>query len=344
MFNKKIISIDNLINNIKQVRKYNQNSLVCAMVKADAYGVGADIVVQTIDEYVDWYGVACFFEAKKVRGLTNKPILIVGPIDEIDESYSYTCSSLEDIERLISLDRVVNIHIKVNSGMNRYGFKEISEFRRALKLVKRSKLILEGIYTHFATTDDLIDKQMERFKKFINLCHRYQFNPIIHADNSAVNMYKNHQLDMVRIGYNLYNQDDKTFSSVTQIRSKIVQINDIKRGELVGYNRRFVAKKRMKIAVIPIGYADGFDLRYIGFKLNIRGEECEVLNVCMDCFMLDISRSDMKKGDDIYILDNINSLHRYSEYAGISEYQVMTNFSHIRAERLISSSQCEYEQ
>ena len=113
MFNSIIINKDNLINNIKQVKVNNPNSKICAMVKANAYGVGQTEVVQILDDYVDYFGVACFFEAVNVAKKANNKILIVGPLekDVIDERFSYSCHSLADVEYLISNNKKVNIHI-----------------------------------------------------------------------------------------------------------------------------------------------------------------------------------------------------------------------------------------
>ena len=331
MYNEIIISKDNLINNIKQVKKYNPNSLICAMVKANAYGVGVENVVSAIDKYVDYYGVACFFEAKNLRSCTDKKILILGSVDEIEEDFSYSCNSIDDVMKLIESGKHINLHLKINTGMNRYGFSSVKELKQAIKLIKKSNLDIEGIYTHFATADEYVNIQMDRMRKYLKILQKHNMNPIIHTDNSRVNREKNHHLDMVRIGYDLYNQDDKNFSSVVSIRSKIVDIRIVRKRALVGYDYRYVAKKKMSVAIVPIGYADGFDIRYIGMDLLVMNKKCKVLNVCMDCFMLDVSDISIKKGDDIMILDHINSLNKYADYTKTSPYQVMINFSHVRA-------------
>ena len=337
MFNEMIIHKKNLINNIKQVRFENPNSKICAMVKANAYGVGLNEVVQVIDEYVDFFGVACFFEAKMLNNLTSKKILIVGALEfaDIDETFSYACGSVNDIEYLISLNKSINIHLKINSGMNRFGFKDIKSFKKALNLISSSKLIIEGIFTHFATCDEFVKEQTKVFKRFVKIVNAHGYYPIVHADNSFVNEKFNHHYDMVRIGFNLYNRNGGWFLPVVEIKSRVVQTYNVKKGELVGYNYRFVADKNMKIAVVPIGYADGFSLRYIGLNLVVKGVECKVLNVCMDCFMLDISKVKIKKGEEIYVLNKFNSLTKYSSYEEISDYEIMTRFSAIRAKRII---------
>ena len=338
MLNEIIINRYNLLRNLSFIKEQNPNSLICAMVKANAYGVGMKEIVKILDEKVDFFGVASAQEAVRLRKYTKNKILIFSPIERksvIDNDFSYTCCDIEDVEFLINKKVVANIHLKVNTGMNRYGFNSIKEFKRALSLIKKSKLKLEGVFTHFATSDDYVDKQMKIFNKYILVTKRAGFKPIIHADNSSVCELKNHHLDMVRIGFNLYNRFSDNFLPVAEIKSIITQIQEIKKGELVGYDRRFVAKKKMRVAIIPIGYADGLSLAYLGMKLNIKGQECEILNICMDCFMLDVTKLDVKKGDKIGILNNLNPISKFAKYRHTSEYEIMCNFSSVRATRRI---------
>ena len=182
-----------------RIKADNPNTLVCAMVKANAYGVGLKQVVKSISGLVNFFGVVCFFEAKKVKKYCTNKILIVGALERgnIDPAFSYTCNSVKDVKYLTKKQQSINIHLKINSGMNRYGFSSLSKFKKALKIISKSKLNLEGLYTHFATADNYADKQMKKFNNFIALCKKMGFNPIIHSDNSAVNLIKNHHLNMV---------------------------------------------------------------------------------------------------------------------------------------------------
>ena len=337
MFNEIIIYKDNLINNIKQVKTANQNSKICAMVKANAYGVGMKEVVEILENYVDFWGVACFFEAQIISNITKKKILIVGALEKesVDESFSYSCGDVDDVQSLIKLNKKINIHLKINSGMNRYGFTDIKEFKKAMDLISKSKLNVEGIYTHFATVDGFTEKQMDIFNKFVKVCKRFGFNPIVHADNSFVNEKYNHHLDMVRIGFNLFNQSKGWFLPAVKIKSKFVKVQEVKKGELIGYDYRCVAQKNMKVAIIPVGYADGFDLKYVGLDLNIDGKLCKILNICMDCFMLNITNLDIKKGDELFLIDEFNPLSVYSNYLETNEYEILTKFSQMRVIRVI---------
>lgn len=345
MFNEILINKDNLINNIKQVKQNNPNALICAMVKANAYGVGAEIVVPILTNHVDYFGVACFFEAEKIKNLTNKKILIVGKFEknEISERYCYTCSSLEEVNYLINFNKNLDIHLKVNSGMNRFGFSNLKEFKLAIKKILKSKLHIDGIFTHFATSDEYVEVQNNRFKEFVNIANEFNIKPIIHADNSIVQETKNHGYNMVRVGFCLYNQLNFKYNPVIEIRSKVVQINKVKKSDLVGYDYRYVANKKIKVAVLPIGYADGLDLHLIGFEINVNNVNCKILNICMDCCMLDVTKTKIKKEDYIYLINKNNPLIKFAKYLKLSEYQVMCNFSYARANRLILSSHCKDE-
>ena len=118
---------------------------------------------------------------------------------------------------------------------------------------------------------------------------------------------------------------------VVSIKSQVVQVNKCVCGDIVGYNKRCVVTKPTKVAVIPVGYADGFLSSYIGLKIWVKGKLCEVLNVCMDCFMLDVSNLNIKKGDFVFLINKQNPLSKYSRYSNLSEYEVMCNFHNIRA-------------
>lgn len=341
MFNKFMISKENLFNNLKQVKKNNPNSKICAMVKADAYGVGMCEIVKLLDNKVDYFGVACFFEAVEVRKLTDLPILIISPIGEIDfelcEKFNIEISinGIDDIKRIIKSNNKVGLHIKINSGMNRYGVKNESEYERMLKLIKKKNLPLKGLFTHFATKDDYVETQMKSFEEYLRIAKNFGLNPILHTDNSIVNLTSNHHLDIVRIGFNLYNKDENGFSPVVKIKSVIAHENFVHKGELIGYDKKYIADKNLRIGVVPVGYADGFLQGLKGFEIYNDGEFLSVLNICMDCFMLDISNTKLKVGDNIDILNHSNSLSRYAKYLNTNEYEIMTNFSKIRADRVI---------
>ncbi len=337
MFNNFYISKSNLANNIKQIRQKKPNAKVCAMVKANAYGVGVSAVVKILNKYVDFFGVSNFDEAKNIKDIAKHKILITGAFDSkhFEPSFSYTCNSLEDIKTFKKLNTTVFVHIKINTGMNRYGISNMAEFEKCLKIIKQSKIVLEGVYTHFATTDQNVETQTKKFNQFVEVLKKYDLHPIIHADNSHVLDKFAHNFDMIRIGFDLYNNSNPPYKPVVLIQSQITQVNKIKANEMVGYDKRFISKKPMTVAIVPVGYADGFDMKYLGLNLNIGGAKCQVLNICMDCFMLDISKTKLKKGDKVNILDSANPLSLYANYSGTSEYEVMCKFGNVRANKFV---------
>lgn len=340
MFNKFYINKQNLINNIKQAKHKKPNIKICAMVKANAYGVGENFVAKILNKYVDFWGVACFFEASRLKWLTRKKILITGALDinHINTRFSYTCNSLNDVIALSKLNKKINIHLKINTGMNRYGLASVDEFESCLIKLKETKLNLEGVYTHFATTDNFVETQLKTFYYFLALLPKYNLKPIIHADNSHVFDCYTHNFGMARLGFNLYNSSILPYKPVVSISSQIVQINKVKTGQCVGYDKRFIANKNLKVAVLPIGYADGFDMKNLGLKLTVDGKKCEVLNICMDCIMLDITKTKLKKGDTVYILNQANPLSLYAKHQSTSEYEIMCKFNSLRADRIITNS------
>ena len=336
MFNLLKIDCKRLLYNLNIIKK-RTGSKICAMVKANAYGLGVKQVVKILNEKVEFLGVETADEADELAKLTNAKILIVGALQRGRiKNYSYAVSSVEDLKYLIKKNKKINIHIKVNTGMNRFGcnFKEL---KNMVEMIKNSQLNLEGVFTHFATSDRFSDLQYKRFMRAKRFILSQGLKPIFHADNSA-NLFK-HDLDMVRIGFALYNEC-QIFKPVASIDAKVLQIREIKAGELVGYDYNFVASQKMKIALVSLGYADGFSRKYIGMKLVINGQFCKVLNVCMDCFMLDVSALNLKVGDSLPILDDNNSLQKYANFAQFSPYEVMTNFGHIRAKRKITNLGC----
>lgn len=333
MFNTVFFNKINLIHNILQIKKRAKKQKICAMVKANAYGTGIKDAVKALKNHVSYFGVSNISEARRVKKYTNKPILITGALDisQLSTRFDYTCNSLVDVQILANTKKQLNIHLKVNTGMNRYGISSLREFEKCLNLVQSSRLNLKGVYTHFATTDNYVEQQTQTFLKFLSILKKHNLKPIIHADNSHVFDLRQHNFDMVRIGFNLFNSSVPPYLPVIEIESQITQINWAKPNELVGYDRHFVANSTKKVAVLPVGYADGFDMHYLGLKLNIGGKACKVLNICMDCLMLDVTNTTLKKGDKVKILSPANPLKLYADYAGTTEYEVMCKFGHIRA-------------
>lgn len=341
------ISKKSLENNISAIRRHMGNSTkICAVVKANAYGLGVENVCKIIEDEVDYWAVVSVFEALELRKISpQKPILILGScnIEYANEcakhNITLSVSSVDEIRYLNkNLTSILNIHLKLNTGMNRYGVSNIKDLKNMLLEIKKcDRLKLTGVYTHFATKASdtkFIEKQYEKFKKMLNYVPKS--NIIVHCSSSYVTLTDKQKLcNMVRVGFSLYGNlyNRLKIEDVVSVRAKVMFLHTISAGETVGYDRTFVAKKRTKIAVCSMGYADGF-ARNLGnnFKVLINGKWAPVVGrVCMDCFMADVTNiPQVYVGSRVTILgedgDNKITLSDIAKAVDFSPYEVLLNF------------------
>lgn len=333
------------VDNIKS--KLEKKVKFCAVVKANAYGVGVHTVCGKLYGLADFFAVANLKEALAIRVFDKQTkILILGAIhsDEYDEcasnNISVSISSINHLyECLRNVKSTINIHLQVNTGLNRFGFRSLSVFKNALKLIEDSKLIkLEGLYSHFATKEKdkiFIKKQFYKFgmfRRFVNkkvICHI--------ANSYALTLHKDYQLDMVRTGFLMYAGDERFGNKmILTIKSKIVNILTVRKSESIGYDRSYCASKKMKVAVIPIGYADGLDRRLSNnFSLLINGVKCKIVGkICMDVCMVDVTDVDCSLYDEVVVLGKqkrqIITLQDYANALDTSLYEILLKFNYSR--------------
>lgn len=311
-----IVCNNEILDNLKEVRKrLNRNTLVCAVVKADAYGFGMAKICHLLKSRVDYFAVARVSEFLKYKELgIDKPCLILSPLQNreyviaIKEKAEITIDNCEDLEYVIGLCKNYNtsckIHLKIDTGMNRYGIKTKEMLIKILEKIKESAVIdLVGCYSHLynAQKTQFVEKQKEKFVEFKEIILSLGFSPIFHIANSIGSKDSSLAFDMVRIGYSLYT---KGKGSEHKFICEVSSIKKINKGEIVSYCGTFKAKKDMLIAVCNAGYADGVN-RHLSNKgrVIINGKYCKILgNICMDSFMVDISDvDDVKKGDEVII-------------------------------------------
>lgn len=355
-FNNFIINLSNLKYNYKQIKSFvGANVKVCAMVKADAYGHGMVDVCKAINN-ADYFGVANVLEAKIIRKFNkNTPILIVG-VAELNSliwcsknNVAITVSSVYELQKILNClkGETLKLHIKVNTGLNRIGVSSLYEFKQMLSFINlHNNLILDGVFTHFATKFedvDFIRFQHNKFLKFVKLIKNKEV--VVHSCNSyaTLNFVKYHH-NMVRSGFNLYGwqlHNKLLFKSVLSITSKVVFIHNIKKGESVGYDRSFKAEKNMVIGVLPIGYADGLDRRLSNnFSVLINGEFVPIIgNICMDVCMVDLSKVSAAVGDEVTLLGKNGNKsitpYLYAEALGTSPYEILLKFKYDRMNRIL---------
>lgn len=346
--NDYIVNVKYLKENIKNIKsKLNKNVKLCAVVKANAYGIGAHTVCKHISELVDFFAVANLKEALSIRLYDKKTkILILGAINKdeynecADNDISISISSINHLQDCIkNVRKKINIHFQVNTGLNRFGFRSINVFKNALKLIENNPLInLEGLYSHFATKEKdkcFIKKQFYKFGFFKRLVSK---NVICHIANSyATTLNSKFHLDMVRNGYLLY-AGNKSIGNkmILSIKSRIVNIIDVKKGDSIGYDRSFFADNKMKIAVVPIGYADGLDRGLSNnFSLLINDVKCKIVGkICMDVCMVDVSNIKCQLYDEVVVLgrqkNNEITLQDYADVLDTSPYEILLKFSYFR--------------
>ena len=326
------VDLDAIKHNLTVTKKaLKDNMKLAAVVKADGYGHGSVPVSLYIKDIVDFFCVATLEEGINLRyhGIT-KPILILAciPRESYKESIVFdireSVFTLDQAKRINDeageLGKKISIHIAIDTGMNRIGFKPTKESADIIKEISEMENIdIEGIFTHFHSADesDLTSakEQESLFIQFLDLLKSMGIKPaIVHASNSAaiVNGIGT-DFDMVRLGITMYgvapsnevNLADFDYRPALSIYSTITYIKRIKAGECVSYGATFKAEKDMDIATISFGYADGYprDLSNKGYVL-INGVKCNIIGrICMDQTIVDVSDvPNVNKGDTVVIL------------------------------------------
>ena len=313
MSGKLIIDVKNVRENISKIKSQCKGSLFCGVVKANCYGVGIGLCAHLYD-LVDYWAVANTREAKELAKISDKPILVLSPLSYLELSdtdiykqrnIEYAIDSIDVLKHLIKHKRSISIHIAVNTGMNRYGV-DYAIFTKMLHMLSKQRyVLLKGVFSHFySCRQEDMDNQYKRFIMFADKAKKQYKDVICHISNSAGLAYN---LDMVRVGIAMYGTAD---TDCISLESEVKAVRCVNKGENISYNAHFAAEKDMRVAVIPLGYADGIMRRYGGGCVLINGKACPVVgDICMDCFMVDISLvDDVQVGDCVTIIGKSDKL------------------------------------
>ena len=239
-------------------------------------------------------------------------------------------------------DKKYPIHIKLETGMHRLGFKDL-ELDELSKKLNKINVKVKSIFSHLSSSDipsenEFTSKQLNIFEKnSTNLIEKIGYVPIRHVLNSSgITNYTNHQYDMVRIGIGMlgesqYSEIKKQLQPVVSFKTVSSQISLVENGESVGYSRRFKAHKPTKIATIPVGYADGIP-RLIGNEVGSVGINKNLApivgSICMDMMMININHiPNVKEGDIVTIFNAKPSLREFADYCKTITYEVLTSIS-----------------
>lgn len=323
------INLDNIIWNFNEAKKLLlKETKIAAVLKANAYGHGAIEVARVlVDKGVDYIAVACLLEAIELRKeFKDIPILVMGYTSDehlhIAVEYNITLTIFSALQGELlskiaaSLKTIQKVHIKIDTGFNRLGFKWSKDLKDIIKSIYKLKNIeVEGIFTHLALVNRQEDeKQFDLFQKVIEEIEEEKIHiPIKHVcDSIGMVRYPEFHMNMIRLGAFLYGMRPSRISDKSPVlktsltfKTKISHIKHIQNGEGVGYDYSFIAKEKAKVGTLPVGYADGY-MRCLSNagEVSVNGEKAKVIGkICMDQAMIDLtSISNVKVGDEVVLL------------------------------------------
>ncbi len=332
------ISLNAIEHNYNVIRnKVADDTKVCCVIKADGYGHGAVELSQVYEKLgADFFAVSNIDEGIEIRKSGSKlPIVILGytPVSEAENLAEYDISqavfSLEYAkelsEKCVEEDCICKMHIKVDSGMSRIGFM-CQEFPRDEYSIEEicetcclPNLEVEGLFTHFCVSDEDAEGREFTNKQYENFIHvrdslkkRGVDISVVHCSNSgAIEDYPETCCDMVRAGIILYGlapssklADRLDLVPAMTLKTVVAFVKEIQKGATISYGRTFTADRKMKIATVPIGYADGFIRQNAkdGYMM-VNGKKAKIVGrICMDQTMLDVTDiEDVKTGDEVVV-------------------------------------------
>ena len=328
-----------------------ENTKIMLMVKASAYGYGAIPIAKKIDQLklANYLGVATIDEGIELRNAgIELPIMVQNPsfsnwkmlVEHCLEPIIHNVDGFESFNHYLNQNNIeYPIHIKVNTGMNRLGFN-ISELDELLKLLKASNYCkASSILTHLSSSGNYDEQeftlnQLNSFEDFIKqIKGHFQNHVITHSLNTdGINTYTQFQQEMVRIGIGLFGASENQLLKQKLIpaaifKSKVVSTRRVKKGETVSYNRSGKVFKDTNIAVLSLGYADGFP-RKLGngkWEVEINGKLFPTIGaICMDLCMLNIGDEMVNIGDDAIIFGKSKSIFDYADALETITYEAVT--------------------
>ncbi len=354
------INLENLAHNIDVIkRRLNSGTKYLAVIKANAYGHGIEEIARFSTAHgADYLGVAIAEEGAALRNAgVMAPILILGASPEshmdciVDNDLMPAVFSVETLKQLQSCaerkHKTAKFHFKIDTGMNRIGFRSEDDFKAALSCLSECpNLHFEGMFTHFAVSE-LADKrftlgQAEKFERFVALAKVCGHNPILHASNSGAALdLPALQYDMVRGGISMYGYHPSGVPDpaidllpVLSWKTSVVNIKTIQPGEAVSYGLTFVAKRPTVVATLPVGYGDGYKRCLSNqTKVLINGRRMpQIGTICMDQMMVDITDAgSVLPGDEVVLLGTQGkeaiTADEMAAWAGTISYEILLSIN-----------------
>lgn len=347
------VNLNNLIHNLNYFRsKLNPGTRMMCMVKAFAYGSGSVEIARTLQHHqVDYLAVAVADEGAELRHAgIHIPIAVMNPEKSVfdllfEHQLEPEIYSFRLLNEFISAAarrgiQAYPVHIKLDSGMHRLGF-DPSEVPGLIELLHRHpEVSVKSVFSHLAGADspvlDAFTHQQARvFTESANqLKEAFSYPVMRHLLNSAgIERFGQYQMEMVRLGighYGISALPQLTLPQVCRLKTIILQIKDIPAGETVGYNRNGKVVKPTRIAILPVGYADGFDRKLsngVG-EVLVKGKRVPVIgNVSMDLITIDITGVDAREGDVVEVFGDEITITEIASKIGTIPYEILTGIS-----------------
>lgn len=341
-----IIYLDRLDHNLQLIRSLaGSEKKIMAVVKNEAYGHGMIPVARHLSDQVEGFCVARIEEGIRLRkeGITN-PVLVF-EVPQPDRAADYTAFDLtaviSDLSHFEILKKGTRCHLQFDTGMMRLGIRP-EDAGKALKLYKKyeDQLRINGIFTHFANADQpdnpMTAQQISSFQEVRALFPEALFT---HISNSAGLMYhreeKGSLFDGLRPGISLYGyapgeQSIAGLKPVMEIRSQLVQVKAVNKGEKVGYGSTWVSPGDGLLGIVPMGYAHGIP-RVLSNKIQVKiGENYypQVGTISMDYLMIDLKKNRLEAGDEVQILGNPPiSAKEWASASGTISYEIISRIA-----------------
>lgn len=349
------INLDAVISNYNFYKqKLESDTKMMVMVKAFGYGNGGYEIAKQLEHLkVDYLGVAFADEGISLRkaGITT-PIMVLNPeISSYKAMIAYNLEpemySITGLTSFIDLAKEKNlnaypIHIKIDTGMHRLGFEK-GDISELIALLQHNNFVeVASIFTHLAATDSLEFKdftlhQIKRFKSmYSKISEELNIHPIRHILNtSGIFNYSEYQFEMVRLGIGIYGvgnsyEEQNALENVSTLKSVISQIRTVEADESIGYSRKFMVKKQMEIATIPIGYADGIRRAWgneKGYVLINNQKATIVGNVCMDMLMVNVTHINCAEMDEVIVFGENPHVNEIAAVCQTIPYEILTSIS-----------------
>lgn len=349
------INLNAVVHNLNFYKsRLKPNTKIMVMVKAFGYGAGSYEIAKALShEKVDYLGVAFADEGISLRNAgISTPIIVMNPENTAFEAmiaYNlepeiYSAKELRAFIALAQQKSLSNypIHIKLDTGMHRLGFQE-NQLEELIALLRNNNFVeVRSIFSHLSASDspqfrDFTLEQIAKFDTWSNhLNQSLSIQPIRHILNtSGIYNFPQAQYNMVRLGIGLYGvgndtTEQKFLQTVGNLKTVILQIKDVPAGDSVGYSRSYMADKTVRVATLPVGYADGIRRAWGNGKgyVTINGKKAPILGrVCMDMLMADVTDIDCKEGDTAVIFGESPTVHEMAEVLDTIPYEILTGIS-----------------